>query len=98
MDGEWGRRVAFLVDLRVGTICLSINGVGPDDNRFDLRPFLYNIKFDWQFAAIDQRLVKDSLAEQPREAGTVNLVTNHDTVISNLGLPFWMIVGGVKTA
>lgn len=30
----------------------------PDDNRFDLRPFLYNAKFDHQFAKID------ALAEQ----------------------------------
>ncbi|EGG06751.1 uncharacterized protein MELLADRAFT_116454 [Melampsora larici-populina 98AG31] len=26
----------------------------PDDNRFDLRPFLYPVKFDWQFKAIDR--------------------------------------------
>ncbi|EFP74450.1 glutamine-dependent NAD(+) synthetase [Puccinia graminis f. sp. tritici] len=26
----------------------------PDDNRFDLRPFLYPVKFDWQFRKIDQ--------------------------------------------
>ena len=26
----------------------------PDDNRFDLRQFLYNVKWDWQFAAIDR--------------------------------------------
>ena len=25
----------------------------PDDNRFDLRPFLQNVRFDAQFAAID---------------------------------------------
>ena len=25
----------------------------PDDNRFDLRPFLVNLKFERQFAAID---------------------------------------------
>ena len=25
----------------------------PDDNRFDLRPFLYNIKWKWQFASIE---------------------------------------------
>ncbi|GAA6053129.1 hypothetical protein JCM3770_002867 [Rhodotorula araucariae] len=27
----------------------------PDDNRFDLRPFLYNAKFGWQFRAIDAK-------------------------------------------
>ncbi|KAH9817214.1 hypothetical protein DFH28DRAFT_1081433 [Melampsora americana] len=26
----------------------------PDDNRFDLRPFLYPVKFEWQFKAIDR--------------------------------------------
>ena len=26
----------------------------PDDNRFDLRPFLYNPRWDWQFTAIDR--------------------------------------------
>ena len=26
----------------------------PDDNRFDLRPFLYNPRWDWQFASIDR--------------------------------------------
>merc|ERR1712060_937599 len=31
----------------------------PDDNRFDLRPFLFNASFDEQFAAID-KLVKES--------------------------------------
>ncbi|XP_059088521.1 glutamine-dependent NAD(+) synthetase-like [Tigriopus californicus] len=28
----------------------------PDDNRFDHRPFLYNVNWPWQFRAIDQKL------------------------------------------
>ena len=28
----------------------------PDDNRFDLRQFLYNNTWSWQFAAIDQEV------------------------------------------
>lgn len=28
----------------------------PDDNRFDLRPFLYNTKWPWQFRAIDNQV------------------------------------------
>ncbi|GAA5917344.1 hypothetical protein JCM8208_000995 [Rhodotorula glutinis] len=27
----------------------------PDDNRFDMRPFLYNAKFGWQFRSIDAK-------------------------------------------
>ncbi|KAG8691212.1 glutamine-dependent NAD(+) synthetase [Ceratobasidium sp. 395] len=30
----------------------------PDDNRFDLRPFLYNIRFPFQFAKIDETAKK----------------------------------------
>jgi hypothetical protein len=33
----------------------------PDDNRFDHRPFLYNVRWTWQFGAVDdavQRLNK----------------------------------------
>ncbi|XP_061434893.1 glutamine-dependent NAD(+) synthetase [Lethenteron reissneri] len=36
---------------------------GPDDNRFDLRPFLYNVAWPWQFNRID-REVKKLEAEQ----------------------------------
>lgn len=28
----------------------------PDDNRFDLRPFLYNTRWSWQFRRIDQQV------------------------------------------
>ncbi|XP_064779422.1 glutamine-dependent NAD(+) synthetase-like [Oncorhynchus masou masou] len=31
---------------------------GPDDNRFDLRPFLYNTRWSWQFRAIDNQVSK----------------------------------------
>lgn len=30
----------------------------PDDNRFDLRPFLYNASWKWQFNRIDQSMAK----------------------------------------
>lgn len=30
----------------------------PDDNRFDLRQFLYNVRWTWQFRQIDQRLAQ----------------------------------------
>lgn len=28
----------------------------PDDNRFDLRPFLYNTRWPWQFLCIDNQV------------------------------------------
>ncbi|XP_063240661.1 glutamine-dependent NAD(+) synthetase isoform X2 [Bacillus rossius redtenbacheri] len=34
----------------------------PDDNRFDHRPFLYNVKWSWQFRAIDDQLQQLSAA------------------------------------
>eukprot|EP00041_Stephanoeca_diplocostata_P033525 m.1110207 g.1110207 ORF g.1110207 m.1110207 type:complete len:153 (-) comp24356_c0_seq12:2995-3453(-) len=30
----------------------------PDDNRFDLRPFLYNATWQWQFDSIDREIVQ----------------------------------------
>ncbi|KAJ1982391.1 glutamine-dependent NAD(+) synthetase [Dimargaris verticillata] len=30
----------------------------PDDNRFDLRPFLYNVRWSWQFRSIDELAAK----------------------------------------
>lgn len=30
----------------------------PDDNRFDLRPFLYNTRWPWQFLCIDNQVVQ----------------------------------------
>lgn len=41
-------------------------GYSPDDNRFDLRPFLYNTKWDRQFNAID-KLVKETEAENKQK-------------------------------
>jgi hypothetical protein len=29
---------------------------GPDDNRFDLRPLLYNTRWSWQYRAIDNQV------------------------------------------
>eukprot|EP00019_Armaparvus_languidus_P007003 CAMPEP_0168602046 /NCGR_PEP_ID=MMETSP0420-20121227/13806_1 /TAXON_ID=498008 /ORGANISM="Pessonella sp." /LENGTH=643 /DNA_ID=CAMNT_0008640573 /DNA_START=344 /DNA_END=2272 /DNA_ORIENTATION=+ len=40
----------------------------PDDNRYDLRPFLYNSKWQWQFDAIDrcvERLEANKNKQQP---------------------------------
>ena len=38
----------------------------PDDNRFDFRPFLYNVKWNRQFANID------ALVEEHRKSGRKN--------------------------
>ena len=39
-------------------------GYSPDDNRFDLRPFLYRSAWPWQFRRIDR------LAEEAERKGT----------------------------
>ena len=36
----------------------------PDDNRFDLRPFLYNVLWPWQFRAIDRDVQRLQKTEQ----------------------------------
>ena len=37
----------------------------PDDNRFDMRPFLWNPAFDVQFAAIDELVAEASSNKRP---------------------------------
>ena len=51
----------------------------PDDNRFDHRPFLYNARWSWQFAAIDSAV--ESLASRETVA------TNSNRSVSNIRLP-----------
>ena len=50
----------------------------PDDNRFDHRPFLYNTRWSWQFAAIDSAV--ESLASRE------SLATNSSRSISSARL------------
>ncbi|XP_069581843.1 glutamine-dependent NAD(+) synthetase-like [Brachyistius frenatus] len=38
----------------------------PDDNRFDLRPFLYNTRWNWQFRCIDEQV--SQTAANPRSS------------------------------
>ncbi|XP_015913289.1 glutamine-dependent NAD(+) synthetase [Parasteatoda tepidariorum] len=38
----------------------------PDDNRYDQRPFLYNVKWDWQFHAIDVALKRYKKIKEDR--------------------------------
>lgn len=46
---------------------------GPDDNRFDLRPFLYNTRWTWQFDTID-RLAEDlELSEKEGKSLTTDM-------------------------
>lgn len=38
----------------------------PDDNRFDMRPFLYNVRWPWQFAKIDEDVLTRSADEEEK--------------------------------
>lgn len=40
----------------------------PDDNRFDLRPFLYNTRWTWQFRCIDNQISEMSAGPQNNES------------------------------
>jgi NAD+ synthase (glutamine-hydrolysing) len=43
----------------------------PDDNRFDLRPFLYNPNWTWQFARLDSLVARHQAARTPATAQVV---------------------------
>ncbi|XP_054266453.1 glutamine-dependent NAD(+) synthetase isoform X2 [Macrosteles quadrilineatus] len=42
--------------MTVLTPSVHMEGYTPDDNRFDHRPFLYNVTWNWQFRAINEQL------------------------------------------
>ena len=47
-------------------------GYSPDDNRFDLRQFLYNVRWDRQFSVIDQLVERrEQSAEEMAEHMTL---------------------------
>lgn len=43
--------------LTVLTPAYHAESYSPDDNRFDLRPFLYQTSWEWQFAEIDKEVL-----------------------------------------
>ncbi|KAF2009610.1 glutamine-dependent NAD(+) synthetase with GAT domain-containing protein [Aaosphaeria arxii CBS 175.79] len=56
------------------TPSVHLSGYNPDDNRHDLRPFLYNIHWPWQFNKIREnvKLLKSKLAEKESKDGGVD--------------------------
>jgi len=68
--GEKVKRFFFYYSVNRHKMCTvtpsyHAEGYSPDDNRFDLRPFLYNVKWPRQFAVIDS-LVES--AEKKKDA------------------------------
>ncbi|XP_041452892.1 glutamine-dependent NAD(+) synthetase-like [Lytechinus variegatus] len=64
----------------------------PDDNRFDLRQFLYNARWPWQFKCIDQEAArlqdkvdaKVSSSDVTAPSTNQNKATNHVTTITSV--------------
>ncbi|ENN82259.1 hypothetical protein YQE_01361, partial [Dendroctonus ponderosae] len=54
----------------------------PDDNRFDLRPFLYRANWSWQFRAIDKQL--DYLNSVKRSASSSGNLTKKSSSNSKI--------------
>jgi NAD+ synthase (glutamine-hydrolysing) len=48
--------------LTVLTPSYHAENYSPDDNRFDLRQFLYNVRWPWQFSRIDS--IVDKIAQK----------------------------------
>ncbi|KAH7388544.1 hypothetical protein KP509_16G081100 [Ceratopteris richardii] len=69
----------------------------PEDNRFDLRQFLYNTRWPWQFRRIDE-LVDSMEALSPLESGetAVKSIQERDTSVqaTGLGVPAANAVSG----
>lgn len=53
----------------------------PDDNRFDLRPFLYNTWWDWQFRCIDDEVRISILVNTVLYYGELELIKSLSFVV-----------------
>lgn len=45
-----------------------LENYSPDDNRYDLRQFLYDASWKWQFEAIDRQIQKEAMKKRSRES------------------------------
>lgn len=59
--------------MKVYNLSLNLQSYSPEDNRFDLRQFLYNARWPYQFRKIDE-LVDELDVKDVQESG------NHETV------------------
>ena len=63
----------FLV-MKVYNLSLNLQSYSPEDNRFDLRQFLYNARWPYQFRKIDELVSELDVKDIVQESG------NHETV------------------
>lgn len=52
----------------------------PDDNRFDLRPFLYNANWTWQFARLDALAARHQAARTPHTETNVTKLSSASAI------------------
>ncbi|CAH1996567.1 unnamed protein product [Acanthoscelides obtectus] len=58
----------------------------PDDNRFDLRPFLYRANWSWQFRAIDKQVEHITSVKRSASSGSIKLSKKCDNVTVRTGV------------
>lgn len=67
----WAAYAANRHKMTTLTPAYHAEGYSPEDNRFDLRPFLYNVRWPWQFEQIDALAAEATAAEEAAKAEDV---------------------------
>jgi len=68
IESTWFQRLNLKCDKTLSDLAFHFNSRRyTEDNRFDLRPFLYNVRWPWQFRKIDE-IVKAADSSAKRKA------------------------------
>jgi NAD+ synthase (glutamine-hydrolysing) len=63
--------------MKMHNLSLNLQSYSPEDNRFDLRQFLYNARWPYQFQKIDELVHELDVKNVPESA-------NHESVAASL--------------
>lgn len=71
--------------MKVYNISLNLQSYSPEDNRFDLRQFLYNARWPYQFRKIDD-LVRELDVKDVQESGNHEIVAAASDGVGGMGV------------
>ncbi|PNX66157.1 glutamine-dependent NAD(+) synthetase-like protein [Trifolium pratense] len=71
--------------MKLYNLSLKLQSYSPEDNRFDLRQFLYNARWPYQFRKIDE-LVQELNVKDVQESGNHEIVAAPSDGVGGMGV------------
>lgn len=72
--------------MKVYNLSLNLQSYSPEDNRFDLRQFLYNARWPYQFQKIDELVGELDVKDVVQEPGDHETVAAASDVVGGMGV------------